>query len=212
MKFDGFNDNSYFVDNVKSVSAPDDHTVAFELNKPNSRFHTKFLDRWGATWIMPKHIWESVEDPVTFEFNPFVGTGAYKLHSFDPAGFWTIWEKRADWDKSPTGMMFGEPKPKYIVFQYFANEGAKILAQLTHQADFISISSDGLKAMLQQCRDVPCLPAGVAVGREQRPGPDRHYLQHRQGAVRQQGRALGAAAGDRYRRLHGPGRRRQRAH
>jgi peptide/nickel transport system substrate-binding protein len=151
MKHSGFPDNTFFVENVKSVTAVDDYTVAFELNAPNSRFHTRFLDRWGATWIMPKHIWETVEDPVTFKFNPFVGTGPYKLHSYDPSGFWTIWEKRADWDKSPTGMMFGEPKPKYIIFQYFANEGAKILAQLTHQADVINVSSDGLKAVLAQC-------------------------------------------------------------
>ena len=151
MAHEGFGDNTFFVENVKSVSAPDEYTVAFELNQPNSRFHTKFLDRWGCTWIMPKHIWESVEDPVTFKFNPFVGTGPYKLHSFDPSGFWTIWEKRADWDKSPTGMMFGEPKPTYIVFQNFADEGAKILAQLTHQADVLGVSSDGLQAVLQQC-------------------------------------------------------------
>ncbi len=148
---EGFNDNSYFVENVKSVSAPDDHTVAFELKISNSRFHTKFLDRWGCTWIMPKHIWESVDDPVNFEFNPFVGAGPYKLHSYDPSGFWTIWEKRADWENSPTGIMFGEPVPKYIVFQYFADEGAKILAQLTHQADVLGVSSDGLKAVLKQC-------------------------------------------------------------
>lgn len=150
MAHEGFNANSFFVENVASVSAVDDATVAFELKISNSRFHTTFLDRWGATWIMPKHIWETVEDPVNFEFNPFVGTGPYKLHSFDPSGFWTIWEKRADWDKSPTGMLFGEPKPRYVVFQYFANEGAKILAQLTHAADVINVSSDGLKAVLAQ--------------------------------------------------------------
>jgi peptide/nickel transport system substrate-binding protein len=151
MAHEGFNANSYFVENVASVSAADDYTVAFELKIPNSRFHTTFLDRWGSTWIMPKHIFEGVEDPVNFEFNPFVGTGAYKLHSFDPSGFWTIWEKREDWDKSPTGIMFGEPKPTYIVFQAFADEGAKILAQLTHQVDVLGVSSDGLKAVLQQC-------------------------------------------------------------
>ncbi len=83
MANDGFNAHSFFVDNVASVSAPDDYTVAFELTQPNSRFHTTFLDRWGCTWIMPKHIFEGVEDPVTFEFNPFVGTGPYKLHSYD---------------------------------------------------------------------------------------------------------------------------------
>jgi peptide/nickel transport system substrate-binding protein len=147
---EGLNDHSFFADNVASVSAPDDHTVVFELKQPNSRFHTTFLDRWGSTWIMPKHIFEGVDDPVTFEFDPFVGTGPYKLHSYDPSGFWTIWEKREDWDKSPTGILYGEPKPKYIVFQYFANEGAKILAQLTHEADVVNLSSDGLKAVLSQ--------------------------------------------------------------
>lgn len=149
---EGFNAHSLMAENVKSVSAPDDYTVVFELNVPNSRFHTTFLDRWGATYIMPKHIFEAVDDPVTFEFNPIVGTGPYKLHSYDPSGFWTIWEKREDWDKTPTGMLFGEPKIKYIVFQNFANEGTKILSQLTHQADVLNLSAEGLKAILSQSK------------------------------------------------------------
>lgn len=150
MAHEGFNNHTYFADNVASVSAPDDYTVAFELTTPNSRFHTQFLDRWGSTWIMPKHIFETVDDPVTFEFDPFVGTGAYKLHSYDPNGFWTAWEKREDWDKSPTGILYGEPKPQYVVFQAFANEGAKILAQLTHELDTADLSAAGLKAALSQ--------------------------------------------------------------
>ena len=150
MSNEGFNAHNFMVDNVASVSAPDDYTVVFELTQANSRFHTTFLDRWGCTWIMPKHIFETVEDPITFEFNPFVGTGPYKLSSFDPNGFWTIWEKRADWDKSPTGILFGEPQPKYIVFQAFANEGAKIIAQLTHELDAVDLSAEGLKAALTQ--------------------------------------------------------------
>lgn len=150
MANEGFNDHGFFVDNVKSVSAADDYTVVFELNQANSRFHTKFLDRWGCTHIMPKHIFEGVEDPITFEFDPFVGTGAYKLHSYDPQGFWTAWERREDWQNSVTGILYGEPKPKYIVYKSYANEGAKILAQLTHDADVVNVSSDGLKALLAQ--------------------------------------------------------------
>ena len=147
---EGFSAHTFFADNVVSVSAPDDYTVVIDLAQPNSRFHTTFLDRWGCTWIMPKHIFENVEDPITFEFNPFVGTGPYKLHSFDEGGFWTIWEKREDWQNSPTGILYGEPQPQYIVLQYFANEGAKILAQLTHEADVVNLSSEGLKAVLAQ--------------------------------------------------------------
>ncbi len=150
MEYEAFNAHSFFIENVASVSAPDDYTVVFELNQPNSRFHTTFLDRWGATWIMPEHIFSEVEDPVTFEFDPFVGCGPYKLHSYDEGGYWTIWEKRADWDKSPTGILYGEPMPQYIVFQAFANEGAKILAQLTHELDAVDLSAEGLKAVLAQ--------------------------------------------------------------
>lgn len=147
---EGFNAHNFFLDNVASVSAPDDYTVEFTLNQPNSRFHTTFLDRWGCTRIFPKHIFEQQEDPVLFEFNPYVGCGPYKLHSYDPQGGWTAWEKREDWDKSPTGIMFGEPQPKYIIYQYFADEGAQILAQLTHQLDVAELSADGLKALLAQ--------------------------------------------------------------
>jgi peptide/nickel transport system substrate-binding protein len=150
MQYSEFGGHNYFVDNVASVTATDDFTVKFELNQPNSRFHTTFLDRWGCTRIMPKHIFEKEEDPVQFEFNPYVGCGPYKLHSYDPQGFWTAWEKREDWDKSPTGIMYGEPQPKYIILQAFDNEGAQILAQLTHQLDVAELSADGLKALLAQ--------------------------------------------------------------
>lgn len=145
-----FNSHNYFADNVESVTAVDDHTVEFKLKQPNSRFHTTFLDRWGCVRILPKHIFEAQEDPVLFTFNPYVGCGPYKLHSFDPQGSWTAWEKREDWDKSPTGIMYGEPQPRYIIFQFFADEGAQILAQLTHQLDAAELSADGLKALLAQ--------------------------------------------------------------
>ena len=102
---------------VDKVYKTGDYEVVFELKQPDSRFHTHFLDRWGCTHIMPKHVFENVEDVVTFEYNPPVGCGPYKLHSFDPAGYWTAWVKRDDWDRSPTGMLFGEPAPKYVLFQ-----------------------------------------------------------------------------------------------
>jgi len=152
MQFDGFGAHTFFVDNVASVTAVDDYTVKFVLNQPNSRFHTTFLDRWGCTRIMPKHIFEKEADPVQFTFNPYVGCGPYKLHSFDPQGFWTAWERREDWDKSPTGIMYGQPQPKYIILQGFDTEGAQILAQLTHQLDVAELSSDGLKALLAQSK------------------------------------------------------------
>lgn len=152
MKYNGFSANSFFVDNIASVTAVDDNTVKFVLKAANSRFHTTFLDRWGCTRIMPKHIFEKQADPVQFTFNPYVGCGPYKLHSFDPQGFWTAWERREDWDKSPTGIMYGQPQPKYIIIQAFDTEGTQILAQLTNQLDVAELSADGLKALLSQSK------------------------------------------------------------
>ncbi len=151
-KFEKFNAHSYFVDNVDSVTAVDDYTVKFKLKAGNSRFHTTFLDRWGCSRIMPKNVFEKEADPTQFPDNPYVGCGPYKLHSFDPQGNWTAWVKRDDWAKSPTGIMYGEPKPKYIIYQAFDNEGAQILSQLTHQLDVAELSADGLKALLAQSK------------------------------------------------------------
>lgn len=156
----GFNAHSTLVDNVGAVYKDGDYKVMFDLKQANSRFHTSFLDRWGCIWIMPKHIFETAADPLTFEFNPFVGCGPYKLHSYDPNGYWTIWEKRADWDKSPTGILYGEPKPKYIVFQTFGTEGAKIVAQLTHQLDAVDLSAEGLMAALAQGKTIRAYQPG----------------------------------------------------
>ncbi len=146
IKYEGLNGHEVLVENVASVSAVDDYTVEFKLNQANSRFHTTFLDRWGCTWIMPKHIFEKEADPVLFTFNPFVGCGPYKLHSFDPQGSWTAWEKREDWDKSPTGILYGEPQPQYIIFQYFADEGdldaARELVASTNNAELFVYSGD----------------------------------------------------------------------
>ncbi len=135
---------------VDKVYKTGDYEVVFELKQPDSRFHTHFLDRWGCTHIMPKHVFENVEDVVTFEYNPPVGCGPYKLHSFDPAGYWTAWVKRDDWDRSPTGMLFGEPAPKYVLFQTFADNSAKVLAQLTHQLDVADYDAESFAAAMAQ--------------------------------------------------------------
>ncbi len=147
---EGLNAHTFFADNVASVSAPDDHTVVFELNQPNSRFHTTFWIAGGPRGSCPSTslkgwrilspsnlilMWE--QDPIssTVTTNPDSGQSGKNVKIGT---------------KSLTGIMYGEPGPKYIVLQYFANEGAKILAQLTHEADVVNLSSEGLKSVLAQ--------------------------------------------------------------
>jgi peptide/nickel transport system substrate-binding protein len=71
---------------VDAMETPDPYTVVFKLKKPNSRFHALFTVRWNAIWIMPKHVFEKVEDPLKFDLNKPVSLGAYVLHNYDPDG------------------------------------------------------------------------------------------------------------------------------
>lgn len=145
----GLNYNSQLQD-VQSVNAADKYTVVIELAKPNSRFHSYFLDRWGCLFLMPKHVFEDVEDLMTFEYNPPLSLGPYVLHSYDPDGFWTAWELRDDWASTPTGMLYGEPKPKYVVFVTHLEEASAVIAQARHELDMAQLTLESLRAVLDQ--------------------------------------------------------------
>ncbi|MBA7548560.1 hypothetical protein ES705_41021 [subsurface metagenome] len=135
---------------VESVRAEGKYTVVVELTSPDSRFHTFFLDRWGCCWIMPKHVFENVEDPMTFEYNPPLSLGPYVLHSYDPAGFWTASVRRDDWERTPTGMLYGKPVPKYVVFIGHPDIATQVMEQVRHELDYAEITLDALRAALIQ--------------------------------------------------------------
>jgi peptide/nickel transport system substrate-binding protein len=150
MEYPAMANNPSFNEYIDKVYKTDDYTVIFELKKPNPRFHTNFLDRWGAWRPFPKHIFEKVEDPVAYEFYPPVSSGPYIVKEVDPAGYWTLYEKREDWERTPTGMLYGEPKPKYVLFQAFTDPTAQIIAQANHNLDMTNLSAEGFKVVLDR--------------------------------------------------------------
>lgn len=135
-----------FTVNVASVEVPDRNTVVFNLKQPNSRFHTLFTVRWNAAWIMPKHIFEKVEDPLAFNNNPPVSLSAYVLHSYDKGGNWAIWKLRDDWQRTTIGMDNGEePAVKYVVYRAAGNPDARVIEQRNHNLDVINdITPEGM--------------------------------------------------------------------
>ena len=147
---EGMSYHTEFNTYVDKVYAEDKYTVVFEFKEGNSRFHTFFVDRWGGFRPFPKHIFEEVDDPVSFEFNPPISSGPYVLKDYDPGGYWTRWTKREDWQKTPTGALYGEPVPKEVVFYYYGNPEKKVLAQAQHEIDLIEVTSETLKAILEK--------------------------------------------------------------
>ena len=136
MKNPGFASSGTFNGNVEKMEMPDKYTVVFTLKEPNSRFHAFFTVRWGAVFMMPKHIFEKEADPLAFKFNPPVSLSAYTLKDFDPNGSWYLWQRREDWQKTSLGR-FGEPGPKYAMYIDPGPSDKRVIAQMQHDLDVI---------------------------------------------------------------------------
>lgn len=67
----------YFVNSVKSVDAPDEHTVVFTLAQKDGAFLNKVA---GYLYVVPRAYTQSLPNPEAFALKP-VGTGPYKLAS-----------------------------------------------------------------------------------------------------------------------------------
>ena len=71
-------------DKLVSAEATDDTTVVFTYTEPQFTSASLLL---GSTWIIPQHIWESIDDYIS-ETNPEpVGSGPYKVKSFSDAAY-----------------------------------------------------------------------------------------------------------------------------
>lgn len=142
-------DLALYVDRVEKI---DDYTVKFYLKEPNPRFHLAvFTVRYFACYIMPKHVFEKVEDPASFDFWPPVSLGAYVIKDADPNGYWELFERREDWQRTSVGMITGKPGPKYILTIYYGPSEKKVLAMVSHQLDWLmDLDVEAFKALIQR--------------------------------------------------------------
>ncbi len=124
---------------VKKMTAVDKYTVEVETLKPEAKLE-QFL---GVTVtdtnfkILPKHIWEK-NDPKTFQNSQSIASGPYTLKNIDPQGNWFLFEKRADWKNSATGLVAGEPTPKYILFRTYGPEEKRVMATIQNDMDILT--------------------------------------------------------------------------
>lgn len=134
---------------IKGWKVIDKYTIEFETLEPSYDFHTAMgVYTWGARLVpVPKHIFEPLgDDVVTFKNAPAVTLGPYKIKAFDPNGFWQLWEKRDDWERSGWGNL-GEPKPKYVLYKDFGAEETRTLAFVQNQYDVDTfMSPDSIQA------------------------------------------------------------------
>ncbi|MDI3473421.1 MAG: peptide/nickel transport system substrate-binding protein [Thermotogaceae bacterium] len=141
-------DFNAYVDKVEKL---DKYTVKFTLKEPYPRFHNLFTARYNACYIMPKHVWEKVEDPGSFDFFPPVSLGAYVYKDSDPSGYWELFERREDWQRTSVGVITGKPGPKYILTIFYGPSEKKVMAMLSNELDVLmDLDLEAFKALIRR--------------------------------------------------------------
>jgi peptide/nickel transport system substrate-binding protein len=128
--------SSYLRGLIKDIRQVDDNTVELDTNNPSPKLSMALGVVVGSNnfRIVPEHIWSKV-DPATFTNYPPVGIGAYKFKALDPNGYWVLWEKRDDWQKSDAGQIKGEPKPQYVFYRSYGPEEKRVIAMSQNDMD-----------------------------------------------------------------------------
>jgi peptide/nickel transport system substrate-binding protein len=134
---------------LESVEKTGDFSVQFNLNQSAPRFHTLFETRWNGVYMMPKHIFETVEDPVTFAFTEPVVLGVYNVVEADPNGYWELFERREDWERTPAGIIVGKPGPKYVLTVFYGDSAKKVIAMNRGDLDvFFDVDFEAFQSVI----------------------------------------------------------------
>ena len=134
---------------LDSVEKTGDFSVQFNLKESNPRFHSMFEARWNGVYMMPKHIFETVDDLATYTYNPAVTLGAYTVTETDPNGYWELYTRRDDWDRTPAGIITGKPGPKYVLTIFYGESAKKAIAMSRGELDvFFDVDFEAFETVL----------------------------------------------------------------
>lgn len=118
-----------------TVEKTGDFSVQFNLGVPNPRFHTLFETRWNGVYMMPKHVFENIDDLANYvDSNPVV-LGNYVPIQFDPNGFWELFQRREDPERSVAGVVTGNPGPEYVLSIFYGDSARKAIAMSRGELD-----------------------------------------------------------------------------
>lgn len=124
---------------VVSAEAIDDTTVKFTLGHPSANFVSQV-----GFWIdvMPKHIYEGVDDPMNFEYNG-VGYGPFKIKEFKKGEYYTL-ERVPDWPLANDGV---GAYLETVTFRIFPDPNALVLAMMNGE---VQVSGSALPVAAQK--------------------------------------------------------------
>jgi peptide/nickel transport system substrate-binding protein len=146
----------FWVEWLDKMEKLDDLTIQFTLKKPNVRFAAaRFGGNLGLfqDQYVPKHIWETVDDPNTFKNFDIakglpMGTGAYLLAKVTTNE--TVYVRNDNWWAAKIGFA-PLPAPKKVVYSYVGTEEVRTQTAIDNGFDSMQdITVGALEAILAQ--------------------------------------------------------------
>jgi peptide/nickel transport system substrate-binding protein len=127
---------------VIEVVKLDDHTVKIRLDRVN----TFIIYSIAGVYVLPKHLWEKVEDPSKFTNENPIGTGAYQLESFS--------DQVVVLKKNPSYWNAEKIKVERIRIPAFSGNESAQLAVAKGELDWAGINYPQIEKLAQQNKDI----------------------------------------------------------
>ena len=134
---DNGSENAPNYEDVTTIDVIDDHTIAFTLSAPN----VAFLD-YMTMAILPKHLLEGEDMQESDFFRHPIGTGPYKLDSWDAGQAITL-VKNEDYFK-------GAPNIDKIIFKIVPDDNAKAIQMQSGELDLALLTPKDAKTFADQ--------------------------------------------------------------
>ena len=134
---DNGSENAPNYEDVTAIDVIDDHTIAFTLSAPN----VAFLD-YMTMAILPKHLLEGEDMQESDFFRHPIGTGPYKLDSWDAGQAITL-VKNEDYFK-------GAPNIDKIIFKIVPDDNAKAIQMQSGELDLALLTPKDAKTFADQ--------------------------------------------------------------
>ena len=142
---------------VDYVECPDDRTVVFHMKSPSPAFLDD-LSHCPGIGIMPKHIWEDVDDPDHYVDGEFIGTGPFKFVSKIQDQYVQL--------VANDDYHGGKPTVGEVIFKIIPNKDAQVLALKSGDVDVVSEVSPAVARSLEGSNGIEILTAPETRGYE----------------------------------------------
>jgi peptide/nickel transport system substrate-binding protein len=141
-----------YVEPFTSIEATDETTVTLTTEEPIATFEPNM----AFIYVLPMHIWESVEDPVEFGNDEMIGSGPFSLVEADQGVSVELAANKEHWGTPPN--IDG------VIFQTYEADDARVTALTTSQIDAMLDVPETAIPALQNDENLAVHIAEVAAG------------------------------------------------